>query len=336
MRLPIPSVAALVALGSVIGLCNPCLAEAQVYQLAELNTTQIRALDRQKTVILIPGGILEQHGPYLPSYADGYTNERITADLAAAIARRPGWVAVVFPAIPLGAGGANSFAATFPFPGTYAVRAETLRAIFMDLGTEFGDQGFRWVFVIHAHGSPNHHRALDEAGEYFRDTYGGRMIHLYGLERDSSPSDSVLASIVSKEVIAANGVPAHAELVEQSWIMALRPDLVPPGVVEAPSLTANEFADLIRIATRPEWPGYFGAPRYATPELGRRLIEADIAQDVAFVLRVLDGFVDERQIPRRADRGNRPATAPVVEAERRRDATVEQRQREWLAKHGKR
>ena len=86
------------------------------HRLAELNTAQIRALDRQKTVILLPGGILEEHGPYLPSYTDGYTNERIAADLAAGIARRPGWAAVVFPPIPLGAGGANSFAVRYRFP----------------------------------------------------------------------------------------------------------------------------------------------------------------------------------------------------------------------------
>ena len=181
MRSPIRSVKARLALGFVLSIWHPCGAAAQVYRLAELNTAQIRALDRQRTVILLPGGILEEHGPYLPSYTDGYTNERIAADLAAGIARRPGWAAVVFPPIPLGAGGANSFAARYPFPGTYAIRAETLRAIFMDLATEFGDQGFQWLFVIHAHGSPSHNRALDEAGDYFRDTYGGHMIHLYGL-----------------------------------------------------------------------------------------------------------------------------------------------------------
>src|ERR1044071_8794707 len=74
---------------------------ARVLRLAELNTEQIRALDRAKTVVLMPGGILEQHGPYLPSYTDGYMNERMTDDLAKAIARRPGWTAVVFPVIPL-------------------------------------------------------------------------------------------------------------------------------------------------------------------------------------------------------------------------------------------
>ena len=35
---------------------------AQVYKLADMNTRQIQALDRQRTVVLIPGGILEEHG----------------------------------------------------------------------------------------------------------------------------------------------------------------------------------------------------------------------------------------------------------------------------------
>ena len=133
------------------------------------------------------------------------------------------------------------------------------------------------------------------------------MIHLYGLERGSSPSDSVLASGVSKEAVAANGFEAHAGLVEHSWIMALRPDLVPRGIAQAPSLTGNNVAELIRIAGQPDWPGYFGAPRYATPELGHRLVQADTALDLAFAWSVLDGLVEERQIPRRADRGTRPA-----------------------------
>jgi hypothetical protein len=42
-------------------------AAAQVLRIAEMNTQQIRALNLQKTVVLIPGGILEEHGPYLPS-----------------------------------------------------------------------------------------------------------------------------------------------------------------------------------------------------------------------------------------------------------------------------
>jgi len=94
----------------------PCA--AQVTRVADLNTAQIRALDRSKTVVLLPGGILEEHGP--------------------------------------------------------------LRAIFMDLADELGDQGFRWILVVHVHGAPLHNRALDQASDYFQDVHRGRMEHLWG------------------------------------------------------------------------------------------------------------------------------------------------------------
>ena len=51
----------------------------------------------------------------------------------------------------------------------------------MDLASELGEQGFKWVMVVHVHGSPNHIAALDDAGDFFRDTYGGRMVNLWGL-----------------------------------------------------------------------------------------------------------------------------------------------------------
>ena len=140
----------------------------------------------------------------------------LTEDLAAAIAKRPGWAAVVFPIIPLGSDGANRIGGKYVFPGSYSIRSTTLRAVFMDLATEFGEQGFRWLFVIHGHGSPNHNRALDQAGDYFRDTYGGHMVNLTGLQPGPSPVDSVLASEVSKAALAEDGFTVHAGLVEHS------------------------------------------------------------------------------------------------------------------------
>jgi hypothetical protein len=62
---------------------------AQIRQLAEMGTEQIRKLGRAHTVILLPGGILEEHGPYLPSYTDGYAIEALTQELARGIAVRP-------------------------------------------------------------------------------------------------------------------------------------------------------------------------------------------------------------------------------------------------------
>jgi creatinine amidohydrolase len=136
-------------------------ATAQVLQVQDLNTRQIAALDRDKTAVILPGGILEEHGPYLPAFTDGYLSQRLTADLARAIAARPGWKALVFPQIPLGAEGYNHLGARPSFPGTYAVRSTTSRAIFMDIASELGEQGFKWIFVVHVHGAGLHNRALD-------------------------------------------------------------------------------------------------------------------------------------------------------------------------------
>ena len=86
----------------------PRRADAQVRHLTSMTASEVAALDRAKTVILLPGGILEEHGPYLPIFTDGYLNERLTEGLAAAIvAAKPGWQVVIFPTVPLGNSGAN-------------------------------------------------------------------------------------------------------------------------------------------------------------------------------------------------------------------------------------
>ena len=136
---------------------------AQIYHVKEMNTEQIKALDREKTVVLLPGGILEEHGPYLPSFSDGYMAERRTEDLANAIVERPGWKVLIFPLIPLGTGPANTLGQKYVFPGSYTVRPSTLRAVFMDLATDLGEQGFRWIFVVHAHGGADS-KPLSQSG----------------------------------------------------------------------------------------------------------------------------------------------------------------------------
>jgi ketosteroid isomerase-like protein len=114
---------------------------AQVMRVADMNTAQIRALDRSKTVVLLPGGILEEHGPYLPAYTDGLLSERLTQELAQAIAaKKPGWRVLIFPQVALGASGSNELGGHFVFPGTYAVRPVTLRAVFLDLSAALVEQ----------------------------------------------------------------------------------------------------------------------------------------------------------------------------------------------------
>src|SRR5271165_3517923 len=116
---------------------------AQILRIADMNTQQIRALDLAKTVILVPGDILEEHGPYLPSFTDGYSDDAYTREVAKAIVARPGWTVVIFPQIPLGTQPMNWSGDKAAFSGSYPVRMAILRSVYMDLATALGEQGFR-------------------------------------------------------------------------------------------------------------------------------------------------------------------------------------------------
>jgi len=305
-------------------------ASAQIYKLADLNTRQIQALDRQRTVVVIPGGILEEHGPYLPSYTDGYAIEAFTRELSRAIVARPGWTVVVFPQIPIGNDPANTIGGRTTFPGSYGVRMATLRAMYMDLATDLGEQGFRWIFLVHDHGAPNHHKALNQASEYFHDTYGGTMVHLFGLKAVflcCGTKDEYL----SKEARAEEGFTVHAGADETSQLFYLRPDLIAPDFTSAPSFTAQSFADHVRIARADGWPGYFGAPRLATAAMGAQEFGKSSQNLAKVALQILDGL-DPRTLPKYADEMD-PLDAAGEQQQLEHERKVEQREEQWLAAH---
>lgn len=258
--------------------------DAEVLQLAELNTRQIAALDRDKTIVIIPGGILEEHGPYLPSLSDGYVNIDESRQLAGELSERD-WTVVMFPLIPLGAGSANGIGYRESYPGTYAIRAETLRAIFMDIAMELGEQGFRYVFIIHMHGAPQHNVALDQASQFFRDEYRAQMHNLSGYTASAFSAPELL----SQEALDEEGFSVHAGVMETSIVMHVRPDLVAHDVTEAEPITGQNFADLIRIAREPNWTGYFGSPRWANAAVGKAISEKRHKLYLELALHVLDG-----------------------------------------------
>jgi creatinine amidohydrolase len=310
----------------LLDLGAPATAQAQIYHMAELNTVQLHGLDRARTAILLPGGILEQHGPYLPSFTDGSRNEWLTQKLAEAIVGRSGWTVLNFPTIPLGVGGANEIGRKHVFPGTYAVRSTTLRAVFTDLATELGEQGFRWIFVLHGHGAPNHNRC--EAGEYFRDTYGGHMVHLLGLVAPEVPQGGDLTQAEKNEDCFS----VHAGASETSALLFLRPELVSPGVRQARPQTGRTWEDLVRLARAPGWPGYFGSPRLATAARGAQLSAGEASAYVGLALRILDGL-DERQMPRYSDLAAKSDPNVAIDRDALgRERVILRRQQAWLDK----
>lgn len=302
---------------------------AQVVRVADLNTAQIRALDRSRTVVFLQGGMLEEHGPYLPAFTDGILSDRLTRELArGVVAAKPGWTALVFPPVSVGASGYNEISKRFVFPGTYAVRPSTLRAMYMDLATELGEQGFRWIMVVHVHGSPMHIGALDDAGDFFHDTFGGQMVNLWGLLPVIGGWGSAM-SVMTAEQKREDGLSLHAGADEHSLMLFLQPNLVSPGFRQAKGFTGANYAESFALAAQPDWPGYIGAPRIASTTLGRHIWQSFSAATVKTTLEILNGRDPSTYQRYLSFLVKNPHYQEWIRAASERDSTLAERQRAW-------
>jgi creatinine amidohydrolase len=298
-----------------------------IFDVREMATVDFERLDLARTAVLIPGGILEQHGPYLPAYTDGYTHEYIARGVAERIVARPGWTVLMFPSIPLGEGGANQIGGRHVFPGTFHIHFPAMRAMYMDLASELGEAGFRWTFVIDNHGARGHRRAIAQASQFFCDTYGGVMVNLCDLKSASRPLELGLTA----EEKAENGFDVHGGMSETSRVLVTRPDLVRQGYKAAKAFSGRDWLELTTRGDTPGWPGYFGSPRLATAARGEAILRRFVEDAAGHALGLLDG-ADLKTIPR---------TGPAVSAPRPDSDGREQhakailaQQRAWLARRG--
>jgi creatinine amidohydrolase/Fe(II)-dependent formamide hydrolase-like protein len=247
------------------------------------------------------------------------------------VANKPGWTVLAFPQIPFGSAGSNEIGGQFSFPGTYAVRPSTLRAVFMDLASELGDQGFRWIMVVHVHGAPPHIRAIDDAGDFFHDTYGGRMVNLWDLVPVISGWGNAMVSAMTDAEKKEDGASLHGGMDEHSLMLHLNPQLVSPGYKSAPTVTGQTAQESFAEAKKPGWPGYLGSPRLATAALGEKIWRAFSAAASDQTLKILDG-ADPSAIPRYADILDKN---PLYQREwigpaKAHDEEVDAKEREWL------
>ncbi len=301
----------------------------QIYHLAQLSWTKFSALDRDSTVVLIPMGVLEEHGPHLPLFTDGYSSEWLTQRLAEEIVVQRGRTVVIFPTIPIGVGEPEEFAPRKRFPGSYAVSPSTQRAVLMDLATGLGEDGFKWVFVMAFHGPLLQSRSVEQVCEYFSDVYGGTMVNLKSAIHPSPPASY---HPISEEADNANGLEMHAGLYETSQMLFLRPDLVHPDYKDLGTYPVNELDDLPRYAQGQDWPGYFGAPNFAKADIGARsmITQSENINDLA--MKILDGL-DPASLSSYTDSQN-PALLRLDKEILKLEKTYTTKQNKWLESKG--
>jgi creatinine amidohydrolase/Fe(II)-dependent formamide hydrolase-like protein len=302
------------------------LTNGQIYRVQDMTTSQLDSLDKEKTIVLLPGGILEEHGPYLPSFTDGYMNLALADSIAKEITKRPGLKVLIFPLIPLGNSGANDIPRKYTFPGTFAIRQTTLRNVLMDLASEIGDQGYKNIFVIHMHGGPNHNQAIDQASEYFTDIYKGRMVNIWNL------AVRVSIAVLDSNQRNEDGFSVHAGIMEHSLLFYLQPQFQTSAYKTAKPQKAAGRADLTIVAGKKDWPGYWGAPHMASIELGNKAWTKWTNGILSQINKILDNAYDFTQPTYYQMMSLVPEQKAVNEDAIKHEQNKEVKQREWLKK----
>lgn len=307
---------------------------SRILKLEELRFPQIAALDRERTMFILPIGMLEEHGPHLPIASDTFGVMFEADGVARRVSRElPKWQLVMMPPIHYGETGANEIAGVFAHPGTYGIRHTTLRSLVADIGAQVAQNGFKWVFVLTGHASPTHGVAVNEACDFVSDTFGVNMLHASGLFRADRTIQSRAKTIAAKHFSAADlasfGLDVHAGVAETSVNLALRPNLVEAGYKELPANSGQTFDELQAIATKPGWQGYLSAPAKATATYGRAIETWWVDGLSEIVLRAASGenLLKAPRAPAELDPGRASVFDKALENERAFEAKLDA----WLA-----
>jgi mycofactocin precursor peptide peptidase len=222
--------------------------------LGDLSWPEVAAT-ADSTLLVVPLGSTEQHGPHLPLSTD--------ADIAVALARRLGAArgdVQVAPVLPYGASGEHA-----GFAGTLSVGQDALEQVVTELVRSA--DAFAGVVLVSAHGG----NAEPLARAVTTLTGEGRRVLAWSPRPGGWP-----------------GADAHAGRTETSLLLALAPASVRPEVA-APGNTRplEQLAAALRsggvAAVSPN--GVLGDPTGATAAEGRRILDAMAADLVAEVAR---------------------------------------------------
>lgn len=261
---------------------------------ADLTQSDFAKLDRDRTILVLPVGAIEQHGPHLPVSVD--------RDLAECLLERAlehvdeGLCVLALPGFSYGKSNEHGSVA-----GTISLSAGTLLALLSDIAASLAQTGFRRLVLLNAHGGNT--AVVEIAARDLKIEHGLHIAtcNWYNFNEADRHSDARERTF---------GI--HAGLIETSAMLALKSDLV--GMEHARDF-ANQAEDWQRDFThiglspgraRPAWTiedisesGACGNAAAATAELGEQLM-ASATRNFARFLSEFAHFCDLKDQQHRA------------------------------------
>ena len=179
--------------------------------LPYLSWTEIAALpDRENTVIVLPTGSIEQHGPHLPCAVDTLICAGVVGHALALLPKEV--PAFALPPITYGKSDEH-----LHFAGTLTIDGATLEATVTQIGESVYRSGFRKLLIVNGHGGQP--QVMEMAALELRLRHGDFIVVPRGTWRLPHVAGRYLSEREKKLAM-------HAGHAETAIVMALAPDTV--------------------------------------------------------------------------------------------------------------
>lgn len=232
---------------------------------------------RRRTVLLLPLGATEPHGPHAPLATDSVISIGMCERAAERLDTDPDVRALVLPPVPYAV---TRYGAAFA--GAVSVSEATLHALVVDVCGSLAAQGFRRLVLVNNHFEPEQVRTLRHAVEAARRRHRAAVGYLDLTLREN-------AHRLTEEFRTGS---CHAGRYETSLVLADEPALVhrdrmrdlEARVVDMPAAISAGRTDFVAMGMDR---AYCGAPGEATEEEGERTFATltemliDVVRDVA-------------------------------------------------------
>jgi creatinine amidohydrolase len=237
----------------------------------ELSWPRIEERAEAGHVVIIPIGVIEQHGLHLPVDTDAFIPQEITREAA----RRDSEI-LVGPTIHFGYTPSNK-----NFPGSISLSASTWMSLIRDVVRSVARHGFTRIALLNGHGGQIVLSRL--TASILQDEDDIRVVALdwFGLV------GAEMSSLFADEDVSGSNV-GHAGAVETSINLHLRPELsdqgervARPGPTKPPFVSrVGGFLQTPREQLSPS--GVIGDPTLATADKGAELFESAVARLCTF------------------------------------------------------
>ncbi|MEK8130455.1 creatininase family protein [Paenibacillus filicis] len=255
--------------------------------LPRLTSLQIKQLQKEDALVILPVGAIEQHGWHLPVMTDTLIGEDLMTRTMELLPEEANvWL---LPPVPYGKSNEH-----LDFAGTFSLSSTTLMHVLNDIGASLKRNGFRRLLLFNTHGGN-----VDLLNVAARDLRASTGLTVFYVNPHSLDAASDLVSAEEE----AYGI--HGGDIETSMLMAIKPSWVHEElrVSEIPDVTELEYLTLegkIRFAwlmSDISHSGIAGDATKASAEKGEIMMQQS-ARKLAKALQELCRFEIERVLPK--------------------------------------